>query len=557
MFAVKGWSLDATSLKTQTEIYRSSKSKIATDQKEEGTSKKRKRKHAQEARQDPEVRPDDVGRLWNQHLEGGKLSKSQKERQHKKQKVEKDRAEKTRSGGSPGPTRKPDSLAKVDRLGDVVPGEALTKEKRKKDKSGERKPRREAREARKVGESAAGIDDDTPPTASTGSSKQRSERKAAQTAETGSKSAPTLTPMQSAMRQKLISARFRHLNETLYTTPSATAVELFSTEPAIFSDYHAGFRQQVTTWPENPLDKFLTEIRRRGKLRPPKSNKFRKAPLDDGQALPRTKGICTVADLGCGDARLAHTLKASDETTTLNLKLLSYDLHSLSPLVTKSDISSLPLGDRTIDVAILCLALMGTNWLSFIEEAFRILRWKGELWIAEIKSRFSRSGGGKSTRKPVEHSVGGKRKQILLQKAAEAKKREQDDVDEERVLQTEVDGVDAVGKEEEEGGKGETTDVATFVAVLKRRGFVLKPPAERSVDVGNRMFVKMEFVKMLDPVKGKEAGKAEAEGRKEARGFGGEKKKAKLKFLTKEGDDEDVETEDEARVLKPCLYKVR
>ena len=50
-----------------------------------------------------------------------------------------------------------------------------------------------------------------------------------------------LTPMQAAMRQKLISARFRHLNETLYTAPSADALQLFDANPEMFEDYHAGF----------------------------------------------------------------------------------------------------------------------------------------------------------------------------------------------------------------------------------------------------------------------------------------------------------------------------
>ena len=72
-------------------------------------------------------------------------------------------------------------------------------------------------------------------------------------------------------------------------------------------------------------------------------------------------GTCTIADLGCGDARLASTLKSQNVLQNLQLKILSYDLHSPSPLVTKADISALPTADGSVDVAIFCLALMGTN----------------------------------------------------------------------------------------------------------------------------------------------------------------------------------------------------
>ncbi|KAF2485309.1 methyltransferase-domain-containing protein [Neohortaea acidophila] len=344
------------------------------------------------------------------------------------------------------------------------------------------------------------------------------------------------------MRQKLISARFRHLNETLYTEPSAKAESLFQQNPEMFQDYHAGFRQQVSVWPENPLDKFIIAIQQRGKIRPVPQSKpgrrngptqFKKPSKDPANALPRTDGIAVIADLGCGDARLASTLTASGDTKRLNLKLHSFDLHGTPPYVTKADIAHIPLKDGSVDVAILCLSLMGTNWLSFIEEAHRILHWKGELWVAEIKSRFGR---GSRAGKPVEHSVGGKRKQAEARKVQEIKSKEQEEAHEQEVLQAQVDGV-TVTKDE--------TDVSAFVQVLKRRGFIVKPPPETHIDLNNKMFVKMEFVKALTPVKGK----GKPEGNDRAGGQG------KTKFFTDE--DLEADSEDEAKVLKPCLYKVR
>ncbi|EPS35737.1 hypothetical protein H072_10822, partial [Dactylellina haptotyla CBS 200.50] len=59
------------------------------------------------------------------------------------------------------------------------------------------------------------------------------------TIDTSSK-APTLTPLQEKMRQKLSGARFRHLNQLLYTTPSQDSLTLFKSQPEMFRDYHAG-----------------------------------------------------------------------------------------------------------------------------------------------------------------------------------------------------------------------------------------------------------------------------------------------------------------------------
>ncbi|EME79095.1 uncharacterized protein MYCFIDRAFT_143267 [Pseudocercospora fijiensis CIRAD86] len=335
--------------------------------------------------------------------------------------------------------------------------------------------------------------------------------------------------MQAKMREKLTSARFRHLNETLYTAPSEKALELFDKNPEMFEDYHSGFRQQVTAWPENPVDTFIATIQSApGKL----------------AALPRTHGTAIIADLGCGDARLAQTLKDSGDVQKLQLKVLSYDLHSPSPLVTKADISNLPTPDGSVDVAIFCLALMGTNWISFIEEAYRILHWKGELWVSEIKSRFGRVG---RAGKPVEHRVGGKRKLAAMKKAQEKKAQEQEEINEQETLAVAVDGVET---------KKQETDVSAFVDVLRRRGFVLKD-GENSIDLSNKMFVKMEFVKAAQPVKGKNKPEASAKDSGEKKG-GFVKKESwkKSKFLDEDNKD-DVATDDEAKTLKPCLYKIR
>ena len=46
-----------------------------------------------------------------------------------------------------------------------------------------------------------------------------------------------------------------------------------------------------------------------------------------------------------------------------------------------------------MDVAVFCLALMGTDYPAFLAEASRVLKPKGRLWIAEVRSRFVPESG--------------------------------------------------------------------------------------------------------------------------------------------------------------------
>ncbi|KAK8160068.1 methyltransferase-domain-containing protein [Phyllosticta citribraziliensis] len=344
-----------------------------------------------------------------------------------------------------------------------------------------------------------------------------------------------LTPLQAKMREKLASARFRHLNQTLYTTPSAHSLALIEDDPQIFNEYHAGFRQQVAVWPENPVDTFVQLVQRRGAALKPLPRDFR-------------SHVCTIADLGCGDATLSSSLQPS--LRKLKLAIHSFDLAAPSPLITKADISALPLRDGAVDVAIFCLALMGTNWPDFVDEAYRVLRWKGELWVAEIKSRFGRvaGAGAKDAKqnKVVDHSVGRRQKSA----AAKHNKANRDAADaaaaDDEALAVEIDG--AVPS------RGNETDVSAFVAALRARGFVLDAESAAPVDLRNKMFVRMQFVKAAAPTKGKNVRSGrEAEGGKAGGGgMGGGRAKAK-KFVEEEGEEE----VDEAALLKPCVYKLR
>ncbi|KAG9564068.1 hypothetical protein KCU71_g7984, partial [Aureobasidium melanogenum] len=526
MFAVKGWSVDSSALKTQ------QAAQPAAKKPEDGTTgpstQTKKRKRGGKDRTPRDVNDSNVGDLWATTIEGKKAPK--------KPKIEK--KEKSDAGDESAAAGAESEKPAVD--GEEKPA-TQEKEKTSDSKKAKNKKRQKQREEK---EKAAASEDASKAIANTPAAPPSLPVNA------------KLTPMQIAMRQKLISARFRHLNETLYTAPSATSLALFADNPEMFDDYHSGFRQQVTTWPENPVDIFIRSIRDRAKVKVYNQNKaFRdvkrgKAPKEEEETapgekanpLPRTHGTCNIADLGCGDARLAATFHEDGSGTRYNLKISSYDLQSPSKFVTKADIANLPCADGSMDVAIFCLALMGTNWIDFIEEAYRILHWKGELWISEIKSRFGRVGGdkGKGGQKVVEHSVGNRRKAAAKAKAADATRAKVTAEEEEAALREHVDEVVM---------KNEETDVSGFVEVLRRRGFVLKD--EKSVDLSNKMFVKMEFIKAAAPVVGKNV----QEAGEERKGENGTWKPKFKKFV--EEETKEVSVEDETKVLKPCLYKIR
>uniref|UniRef100_A0A3Q4IFH9 Ribosomal RNA-processing protein 8 n=1 Tax=Neolamprologus brichardi TaxID=32507 RepID=A0A3Q4IFH9_NEOBR len=49
---------------------------------------------------------------------------------------------------------------------------------------------------------------------------------------------------------------------------------------------------------------------------------------------------------------------------------------------------NVPLNDASVDLAVFCLSLMGTNLADFLAEANRVLKKRGVLKIAEVASRF-------------------------------------------------------------------------------------------------------------------------------------------------------------------------
>ena len=193
--------------------------------------------------------------------------------------------------------------------------------------------------------------------------------------------------LQSAFEARLSGSRFRILNEELYTKTSEESFERFSKNPELFVQYHEGFRHQVESWPMNPVDVIVRWL----------ADKYK----DNGNIINNNnnKTECVVADFGCGDAQLAKDLlnvkKRQDGTS--RFKVHSFDLVAPNDLVTACDMANVPLKDKSVDVCVFCLSLMGTNLADFIREAHRVLKEDGKVKIAEVRSRIEYSHSNNKT----------------------------------------------------------------------------------------------------------------------------------------------------------------
>uniref|UniRef100_A0A1I7XYF6 Ribosomal RNA-processing protein 8 n=1 Tax=Steinernema glaseri TaxID=37863 RepID=A0A1I7XYF6_9BILA len=158
-----------------------------------------------------------------------------------------------------------------------------------------------------------------------------------------------------SMLKRLEGGRFRYLNEKLYTMTGEEAKQMFEEDPEAFDQYHSGYRDQAKRWPLNPVNVIIQQL--------------------------RTKADLVIADMGCGDAKIAEVLGAHNTVH-------SFDLVAKKPGVVACEMSHVPLEKDTCDVVVFCLSLMGTNVNEYLREAHRILKMGGDLRIAEVCSRF-------------------------------------------------------------------------------------------------------------------------------------------------------------------------
>jgi hypothetical protein len=166
-----------------------------------------------------------------------------------------------------------------------------------------------------------------------------------------------ISVVQATLEKKLAGAKFRMINEQLYTKTGAQAKAMFDKNPELFREYHDGFRSSIEQWPFDPVSNLVQWLKKK-----PKS--------------------LVVADFGCGEARIAQESKQT--------AIHSFDLVAMNDRVTVCDIAHVPLDDSTLDIGIFSLSLMGTNFLDYLKEAYRVLKPNAILKIVELESRFAK-----------------------------------------------------------------------------------------------------------------------------------------------------------------------
>ena len=144
------------------------------------------------------------------------------------------------------------------------------------------------------------------------------------------------------------------------TSTSTRMHEWFGEDKSRWKDYHKVREENIKDWVENPI----TVIAERLNENP-------------GQ---------TIADLGCGMNKLKGLVK--------NYKAwYSFDHCAVDPSVVEADCSDLHeyLGDESVDSAVFCMSLWGTNYLDSIKEAHRYLKTGGTLYVVEPKDKVDQS----------------------------------------------------------------------------------------------------------------------------------------------------------------------
>ncbi len=149
---------------------------------------------------------------------------------------------------------------------------------------------------------------------------------------------------------------FSQMNNRWNQSNSPTLRERLRANPEEWEQYHTLYRQARANWPVVPVDEMIAWCQRR-----------------EGYEI---------GDFGCGEALLA---KAVGDRHAV----YSFDHVAIDESVMEGDMAHTPLDDKTLDVAVFSLSLMGKNFTDYLREAYRVLKMDGHLHIWEATSRFS------------------------------------------------------------------------------------------------------------------------------------------------------------------------
>ncbi len=154
---------------------------------------------------------------------------------------------------------------------------------------------------------------------------------------------------------------FSKMNNRWYASASDATHARLAQNPEEWAHYHTMYQQLRESWPVVPYKeeiRWLSETEREGLV---------------------------VGDFGCGEALIAAAVSDRHQVH-------SFDHIAIDQRVVACDIAHVPLENRSLDVAIFCLSLMGANFADYLREAHRCLRLDGWLHMWEPANYFNDVG---------------------------------------------------------------------------------------------------------------------------------------------------------------------
>ena len=146
---------------------------------------------------------------------------------------------------------------------------------------------------------------------------------------------------------------FSEMNKTWNTTNSKTNHKRLNKDKTEWFKYHELYSNSRKKWDEIPY----IELSKKIKDRPD----------------------WIVGDFGCGENLLSKEIKN---------KIHSFDHVAIDDSVKSCDLTDVPLHNNVLDVVVFSLSLMGTNYKEYFDEAYRVLRPMGVVFIAEPATRW-------------------------------------------------------------------------------------------------------------------------------------------------------------------------
>ena len=179
-------------------------------------------------------------------------------------------------------------------------------------------------------------------------------------------SKPEINPKKTynEIRQQRALSELSRLHKEYKTKNSQNLNTYFKENPEKWEEYHKVSKQNEESFPKeeiprNKMIKYLEDL-------PGKKKKI-------------------IADMGCGFAEINQHFKDKSR-----FEFHNFDHYSDNDMVVSRDIKNTGLDDYSVDIAILSLAMWGSNCKEYLEEAYRILDTGGTLLIAEAYKRWNK-----------------------------------------------------------------------------------------------------------------------------------------------------------------------